>query len=116
MRNENYIPITDAAVEFPVQPSRSTLWRYTVHGLRGVRLQTIRSAGRVLTTKEWVWAFIEQSSAMRPETPVSPSIKERQRLYVDSVRRLQNVHRLKVEPASADELAAAERAANLHHD
>lgn len=54
----------------PGRPHISTLHRWRLRGVRGVRLQTCLVGGRRYTTSQWLAEFIEASSlAMTPDTP-----------------------------------------------
>lgn len=54
----------------PGRPHISTLHRWRLRGVRGVRLQTCLVGGRRYTTSEWLAEFIKASSlAVAPEMP-----------------------------------------------
>src|SRR5216683_2618673 len=62
---EETIPFAEAArrlpllrADRPVHPS--TLWRWASHGLRGVRLETLRIGGTTCTSLEALQRFFEQ--------------------------------------------------------
>jgi hypothetical protein len=83
MTTSQYILLTEAADCFPHPPGLSTLWRYVGSGLNGVRLRTVRSAGRVMTTQRWVDEFVDTLSS-RSGTDYH---QERQQ-PADTIRRL----------------------------
>jgi len=65
MTDMTYVPITSAGRLFPHPPGRSTLARYVSRGLRGTRLRVVRSAGRCLTTQQWVDDFLVATSDLQ---------------------------------------------------
>jgi hypothetical protein len=46
-------------------PSSSTLWRWRTRGIRGVRLETARLGGRVVTSVEAIRRFMRRLSETR---------------------------------------------------
>jgi hypothetical protein len=52
-----YITLAQATKLIPGRPHVATAWRWGTHGVRGVKLQTIRSGSKVLTTPAWVEEF-----------------------------------------------------------
>lgn len=54
------IPLSEAAALFPVPPCHATLWRWATHGVRGVKLNTLRSGIRLFTTVKSVEDFMSQ--------------------------------------------------------
>lgn len=55
-----YISLTEAAKLFPRRPSLPTINRWTNKGVRGVKLQTVKSGWRVVTTAEFVAQFLAE--------------------------------------------------------
>ena len=53
------------------RPSFSTLWRWAIHGARGVKLDTLRVGGTLCTSREALQRFFdklsESDSAAQPE-------------------------------------------------
>ncbi len=71
---ETTIPLAEAARRLPrlragrpVSPA--TLWRWASHGLRGVRLQTVRVGGTTCTSTEALNRFF---AALNGETAAAP--------------------------------------------
>lgn len=60
------------------RPNFSTWWRWSVHGLRGVKLETVLCGGRRCTTVEAVARFFERVTAAGTVEP-SPSRTSSQR-------------------------------------
>jgi hypothetical protein len=85
MRDSRYILLSDAGSHFPHPPAYSTLRRYASTGLHGVRLRTVQSAGRRLTTREWIDEFVLISSGHGIGSCYD---LERRPTQADSVRRL----------------------------
>ena len=46
------------------KPSFSTVWRWALYGLGGVRLETLKCGGTLVTSREAVQRFFEQLSAL----------------------------------------------------
>jgi len=88
MGNAKYILLSDAGEWFPHPPAYSTLRRYVDRGLNGVRLQVVRSAGRVLTTPEWIEQFVLISSRRDMASGYNQD-QECQSSRIGSARRLQ---------------------------
>lgn len=60
--DEQIVTIAQAAAIFPHRPRRATVWRWTKHGHSGVKLETLRIAGRVFTSREAIERFIAASN------------------------------------------------------
>ena len=60
------ISLREAAKLLPGNPSRTTLSRWTHHGVRGVKLATILVGGRRYTTRDELERFIAASSEQSP--------------------------------------------------
>jgi hypothetical protein len=56
-------------------PSTTTLWRWRTRGVRGVRLESARLGGRVVTSLEAVRRFVSSvtETARPPGTPATPT-------------------------------------------
>ena len=52
------------------RPGFSTWWRWSVHGVRGVKLETILVGGRRCTTAEAVRRFFERVTAVADGTEI----------------------------------------------
>lgn len=75
-----YITLEEARKRLPGHPSETTIWRYYRHGVNGVRLETIRVAGKRFTTVEAIHRFIAATTAAADgeSAPVfSPMKRER---------------------------------------
>lgn len=59
------------------RPNSSTLWRWALHGIRGIRLETVMAGGVRVTSAEAIQRFFdrltEHAEAGRPTVPASPS-------------------------------------------
>ncbi len=72
--NEELLSLRDACQILPKRrrgrkPHFSTLWRWATRGLRGVRLETLRCGGTLVTSREAIQRFFEQLSAMDDQPP-----------------------------------------------
>lgn len=78
---EAVIPFSDARTSFPggKRLSLATLHRWRLHGVRGVRLETILIGGLRYTSSEAITRFIAaQNADESPTPPVSPAQRTRQ--------------------------------------
>ena len=58
--DEILIPVSQAAGLFPKKPSSATLWRWILHGVKGVRLSTLLVGGRRYVTEQMVRDFLAE--------------------------------------------------------
>lgn len=64
------------------RPNLSTVWRWSVHGCGGIRLETVVLGGKRLTTIEMVEAFVKATTDARngaPQAPVVAPTKAREK-------------------------------------
>jgi hypothetical protein len=59
----------------PVSPA--TLWRWASHGLRGVRLETVRVGGTCCTSLEALRRFFERIGLSAGDRPSAPQLSTR---------------------------------------
>lgn len=57
-----YLTLPEAAASLPSRPHLSTLHRWRLRGIRGVRLRTCLIGGRRFTRPEWLHEFVIASS------------------------------------------------------
>lgn len=62
-----YISLSEAAKLFPRRPSLPTINRWSHKGVRGVKLQTIKSGWRVVTTADAVEQFLAELNTTADE-------------------------------------------------
>ncbi|HUU12342.1 MAG TPA: DUF1580 domain-containing protein [Terriglobia bacterium] len=77
--NEDLLSLRDASEILPRRrrgrkPHFSALWRWSTRGLHGVRLETLRCGGTLVTSREAIQRFFEQLGAMdgQPQQPNPP--------------------------------------------
>ncbi|TWT86244.1 hypothetical protein Mal64_37830 [Pseudobythopirellula maris] len=58
-----YLTLAQAAAELPGRPHLSTLHRWRLRGVRGVRLRTCVVGGRRFTTHRWLRDFRDATTA-----------------------------------------------------
>lgn len=75
---EGLIPITTAAKHFPTRPSTATVWRWTLRGSRGRKLETLLIGGRRYTSRDAIDRFI-RGDAEPPAATAAKSRTTRQR-------------------------------------
>ena len=85
-----FVPIHDVPAMLPVRPNGkrvhiSAVYRWASKGVRGVRLQTVRIAGALYTTREAVEDFIN-AAATPPEAPSVPDRLAEHRQAMASAR------------------------------
>ena len=56
----DYILLSEAAKIIPGRPHQSTIWRWAIRGVRGVKLETIQAGKRRFTTKEAIDQFLAE--------------------------------------------------------
>ncbi len=66
---ESLQTLTDAAKSLPTRPAVSTLHRWRLRGVRGVRLETCLVGGRRLTSKEALKRFSAATTAAAAGEP-----------------------------------------------
>ncbi len=59
---ERHLTLSQAAAALPGRPHLSTLHRWRLRGVRGIRLETCLIGGRRFTTDQWLRDFIEATS------------------------------------------------------
>ena len=60
---ESLITVTLAAKQIPGRPHVATVWRWILHGLNGIRLESVKVGGRRFTSEEAIQRFIAQMTA-----------------------------------------------------
>lgn len=78
---ETLVPFSAAGGAFPGErtPSRATLHRWRLRGVRGVKLETILIGGLRYTSKEAIERFIvNQNSADAPSAAMTPAQRRTQ--------------------------------------
>ncbi len=55
---ENMMSLKDATKYIPTRPNISTVWRWSIKGTRGVKLETILVGSQRYTTKEAISRFL----------------------------------------------------------
>jgi len=58
--SSEYMTLTQAAKLIPGRPHLSTVHRWGQHGVKGVKLETLRAGSRVFTTREAVETFLAE--------------------------------------------------------
>jgi hypothetical protein len=77
---EELFTLAEAARRLPSQPHVCTLWRWSLRGVRGVRLKTVVVGGRRYTTASFLSSFVAQLSDPRPVIPTQESaVREQQK-------------------------------------
>ncbi len=72
------IPIRSAPSEFPNRPGLSTVWRYTLKGIRGKLLESAMIGGRRYTSREAIQRFLAAGDFTPPHAAMSTSQRRRQ--------------------------------------
>jgi hypothetical protein len=71
LATESLLSITDAAKSLPGRPHVSTLHRWRLRGIRGIKLETILLGGKRLTSREALQRFADRTTAAASGEPVS---------------------------------------------
>ncbi len=76
--SESAVPIKHAPSLVPGRPHISTIWRWVLKGVRGVKLETFVSGGRRFTTHQAIERFIAATTAAADGVaPSVPSVNKR---------------------------------------
>lgn len=67
--SERIVSLTEAAQVAPGRPHLATVWRWALHGCRGVKLETIVSGGRRYTSHEAIGRFVAATTAVAAGQP-----------------------------------------------
>ena len=78
LSTENVFPINQAPKHIPGRPSQASVWRWVLHGVGGIKLDSCLMGGRRLTSTEAIQRFADARTAQADGTPV-PSRTPRQR-------------------------------------
>jgi hypothetical protein len=70
---ESVISLTEATRRAPGRRNLSTVWRWHMHGVRGIRLETIVCGGRRFTSAEALQRFFAATTAARDGIPATPA-------------------------------------------
>jgi hypothetical protein len=105
IQSEKTLSLTQAAkLDFLPQrregkrPNASTLWRWALHGIKGIRLETVMAGGVRVTSAEAIQRFFERLTGLAESGRASVSSPEPPRLPA---------HRRKQIAAAEKKLAAA---------
>jgi len=71
------------------QPDAATVWRWAVHGVRGLKLESVVIGGRRFTTAEAVERFVHALSTGSSDTS-APTPQQRKREIAAAKARLQS--------------------------
>lgn len=85
--SETLLSLTEAAQTLPGRPHLSTLHRWWLHGVRGVRLETILVGGRRFTSAEALERFAAATTAAANGQPPPVRTTRRRRLAVEAAER-----------------------------
>ena len=103
--NDELIPVRDAAKLFPGGGCcQASLNRYYNHGIKGVLLETVRSGGRVYTTKRAIEEFCKATTAAA--APVKSTIDLRRASVAFQIRQAESRAYLRANGIGNDELNA----------
>lgn len=66
--SEQLIPLSEAAFMLPrkARVNRSTVYRWTLNGVGGIKLESVRVGNAIFTTKESVNRFLERTNSITP--------------------------------------------------
>jgi len=79
VKTEKIVPFQKAGRKFPENRHVSTIHRYRLRGVRGIKLETILIGGIRYTSEEAIQRFIDSlNSAGSPAPAISPAQRQRQ--------------------------------------
>ena len=86
LSTEEIVPLADAPAKYPYgRPHRATVYRHSLNGVRGVRLETILIGGRRFTSTEAVHRFVRQlNDRGQSSAKVTSEVRRRQLECIDA--------------------------------
>lgn len=89
IHEENLISLSEAAALLPGRPSKNSVVRWHLRGVKGVRLETVMLGGRRFTSEAALQRFAERTTAAaNGETPPARTAKQRERAIRSAEREL----------------------------
>jgi hypothetical protein len=88
---EQLLSLPAAAASLPGRPNLSTLHRWRLRGVRGVRLETCRIGGRRYTSTEALQRFAQACSAVRDGQQPEPApvvLSAQRRKQIENARKV----------------------------
>jgi len=78
--NENVFPVREAPRHIPGRPSQASVWRWVLHGVGGIKLDSILMGGRRLTSSEAIQRFADaRTAAVNGEAAPTRTPRQRHR-------------------------------------
>jgi hypothetical protein len=94
LRTEQLRSLTDAPADVPgKRPHISTLMRWVLRGVKGIKLETVVVGGRRYTSVEAINRFVARLSEPGSVQPPAPS--EKRQHQIDQVRKRLDAERIK---------------------
>ena len=87
IQSEALISFADAAARLPSRPNLSTLHRWRLKGVRGVRLESCLLGGKRYTSLEALQRFTDRTSAAGNSGATAPSQERRIQQAEEELRR-----------------------------
>ena len=78
LSTETVFPVTEAPKHIPGRPSQASVWRWVLHGVGGVKLESILIGGKRFTSAEAIQRFCDRRTAAA-NGDATPSRTPRQR-------------------------------------
>jgi hypothetical protein len=72
LQQETPLTLEEARKRCPTRPNLSTIWRWAIRGVRGVKLETYIFAGRRLTSVEALERFQDRTNRAGGGIPAKP--------------------------------------------
>ena len=80
LKTENVFPINEAPKHIHGRPSIATVWRWSLYGVGGIKLETILIGGRRFSSSEAVQRFADARTSQADGAPAPPrTSRQRQR-------------------------------------
>lgn len=80
IRAERLLSLPQLARQLPGKPHPSTVWRWHLRGVNGIKLETTLVGGKRFTSVEAGWRFLDRVNAADPGTTSAPSADRQRRL------------------------------------
>jgi len=87
IHSESVLSLAQAASSLPGRPHLSTIHRWRLHGIRGIKLETFLIGGRRFTSRESLERFSERITAVANGEPASRRTNRQRKAAIGQAER-----------------------------
>lgn len=87
IHKETLVTLSEAAALLPDRPHVSTLHRWRMNGVHGVKLETVWIGRKCYTSHEKLSLFIQASSAAADGAGITPALGDNQKRRLEKAKR-----------------------------